>query len=62
MHDSSFAALAKALSDAEPQILDELIKCQGSPVDIGGYFKQDPVKCEAAMRPSATFNALIDHP
>ena len=24
-------------------------------------YKQDPAKCEAAMRPSATFNALIDN-
>ena len=33
---------------------------QGKPVDIGGYYHPDPAKCAAAMRPSATFNAVID--
>lgn len=27
---------------------------------IGGYYKPDPIKAELAMRPSATFNAIID--
>jgi len=29
-------------------------------VDIGGYYVLDPVKAEAVMRPSATFNAALD--
>ena len=33
---------------------------QGSPVDIGGYYFPDETKVIAAMRPSATFNAIID--
>ena len=33
---------------------------QGSPVDLGGYYKPDADKASAAMRPSATLNAIID--
>ncbi|HBU01282.1 MAG TPA: hypothetical protein DEB20_01740, partial [Acidimicrobiaceae bacterium] len=32
----------------------------GKPVDIGGYYMPDDAKVIAAMRPSATFNAIID--
>ena len=38
----------------------EMIDCQGSPVEVGGYFKVDPAKAAKAMRPSATLNAIID--
>ena len=41
--------------------MKDLIECQGPPVDIGGYYRPDPVKAEAAMRPSKAFNALIDN-
>ena len=33
---------------------------QGRPVEIGGYYHADLAKIRAAMRPSATFNAVID--
>ncbi|MEP5729664.1 MAG: NADP-dependent isocitrate dehydrogenase [Sulfitobacter sp.] len=55
-----FAPLAKALSEKADTILSEIKAGAGSPVDLGGYFKTDPAKTAAAMRPSATFNALID--
>ncbi|HWM16697.1 MAG TPA: NADP-dependent isocitrate dehydrogenase, partial [Microbacterium sp.] len=45
---------------SEKQIVDELIAVQGSPVDIGGYYRPDPQRVEAVMRPSATFNQIID--
>jgi isocitrate dehydrogenase len=32
---------------------------QGEPVDIGGYYRPDPERAAAAMRPSATLNALL---
>ena len=60
-HDPSFKGLSEALSANEAKIVKELEDVQGVPVDIGGYYKQDPAKCEKAMRPSATFNALIDN-
>eukprot|EP00951_Prasinocladus_malaysianus_P049854 scaffold674291_cov43-Prasinocladus_malaysianus.AAC.1 len=58
--DATFAGLAKGLAENEEQILKELIACQGHPVDIGGYYKPDPLKTAAAMRPSQVFNMLID--
>jgi isocitrate dehydrogenase len=58
--DPSFADLAKSLAENEEKIAQELIDCQGSPVDIGGYFKPDPEKVMVAMRPSATLNAILD--
>ncbi|MDK3075754.1 NADP-dependent isocitrate dehydrogenase [Sedimentitalea sp. JM2-8] len=54
-----FAPVAKALADGEAAITAELAAAQGKPVDIGGYYKADPVKLEAVMRPSATLNAII---
>ncbi|MDA0711906.1 MAG: NADP-dependent isocitrate dehydrogenase [bacterium] len=54
-----FAGLAKQLEENEPRIIEELNAAQGHPVDIGGYYHPDPVKTEAAMRPSATFNAIL---
>ncbi len=57
---STFTSIHKALSDSEQVIADELLKAQGSKVDIGGYFYPDPVKTAAAMRPSPAFNQIID--
>ena len=58
-HDSEFEGLAKDLADNETKIIDDLIQCQGTPIDIGGYYKPDPVKTEKAMRPSETFNNIL---
>jgi isocitrate dehydrogenase len=55
-----FVPVAKALAENEEKIVAELLAAQGSPVDIGGYFNPDEAKTEAAMRPSATFNAIVD--
>jgi len=59
--DAAWAPLAKALKDNEEQIVKELIDCQGPAVDVGGYYKVDPVKADAAMRPSKKFNDLMDN-
>ncbi len=55
-----FTGVAKELRDNEAKIIDELNAAQGSPVDIGGYFRPDFDKVSSAMRPSATLNAIID--
>jgi isocitrate dehydrogenase len=55
-----FAPVAKALADNEKTITGELLAVQGHPVDIGGYFMADPEKIIVAMRPSATFNKVLD--
>jgi isocitrate dehydrogenase len=56
-----FTKIAKQLADNAAKIDQELIDCQGQPVDIGGYFRPDPVMADKAMRPSATLNAIIDN-
>ena len=55
-----FAKVAGALADNEQQIVEELLSCQGSAVDFGGYYHPDPKLVESVMRPSATLNAIID--
>ena len=55
-----FSRVAKELADNEAKIVDELNAAQGRPVDIGGYYHPDPEKVARAMRPSATFNAILD--
>ncbi|MEU9196102.1 NADP-dependent isocitrate dehydrogenase [Streptomyces hundungensis] len=55
----AFSALAKTLSEQESTIVDELVAVQGSPVDIGGYYRPDPAKASAVMRPSKTLNQAI---
>ncbi|MEY2854954.1 MAG: Isocitrate dehydrogenase, partial [Pseudomonadota bacterium] len=55
-----FEPVAAKLTQDEAKIVAELNTVQGCPVDIGGYFHPDTGKCAAAMRPSPTFNAVID--
>ena len=55
-----FAKLAQQLEANETTIIDELNAAQGPPVDMGGYYLPDIEKITAAMRPSATFNAILD--
>ncbi len=54
-----FAPLAKALTDNEKTIVDELAAVQGKPADIGGYYRPDFTKLDKIMRPSATLNAAL---
>jgi isocitrate dehydrogenase len=56
---AAFAALAETLSNQEQTITAELIAVQGSPADIGGYYRPDDAKASAVMRPSATLNAAL---
>jgi isocitrate dehydrogenase len=55
-----FAPIAAALRGSEAEIVEQLDGVQGGPVDIDGYYFPDPAKVAAAMRPSATLNAVID--
>jgi isocitrate dehydrogenase len=57
---SRFIPVAQALETQEGRINEELIGAQGHPVDMGGYYHPDAAKTGAAMRPSATLNAIID--
>jgi isocitrate dehydrogenase len=55
-----FAEVAQKLAENEEKIIGELNGAQGQPADIGGYYRPDHVKTAAAMRPSTTFNAIVD--
>ncbi|EDZ62704.1 Isocitrate dehydrogenase NADP-dependent [Sulfurimonas gotlandica GD1] len=57
---AKFAPVAKALIENENTIIAELLAAEGKAQDIGGYFHPDDAKAEAAMRPSATLNAIIN--
>jgi len=56
---AAFADLAARLDAAEETILAELAAAQGASVDLGGYYRPDAAKTEAAMRPSSTFTAAL---
>jgi isocitrate dehydrogenase len=56
---AKFKPLAETLAKNETKTNAELIAAQGKPVDIGGYYRPDPAKASAAMRPSATLNAAL---
>ncbi len=55
-----FANLAKSLSEKEDAVISELAEVQGNSVDIGGYYYPDREKTTAVMRPSKTFNAVLE--
>ena len=55
----AFAPLADKLSELQDQIAEELIAVQGSPADVGGYFRLDAAKAAEVMRPSKTFNEAL---
>ena len=55
-----FAPLAKSLAENETRIVAELNGVQGKPVDIGGYYAPNTDLATKAMRPSQTFNAVLE--
>merc|ERR1712127_158234 len=57
---AQFGPIAAALTENEAKISQELIDCQGPAVDFGGYFKPNDELAFKAMRPSETFNGIID--
>jgi len=58
--DPAYAALAEELENNRSAIVSELKASQGKPVDIGGYYKMDEALASQAMRPSPTWNKIID--
>ena len=58
---AKFAPLATALRENEEQIVKELLASEGKAQDIGGYYLPNPAKVQAAMRPSNTFNEILNH-
>jgi isocitrate dehydrogenase len=56
---AAFGELAKALRSNEDTINAELLAVQGSPADIGGYYRPDADRAGAVMRPSKTLNETL---
>jgi isocitrate dehydrogenase len=56
---AAFAPFANTLAEKQETISAELLAVQGHPADIGGYYRPEPGKAAAVMRPSATFNAVL---
>jgi isocitrate dehydrogenase len=56
---AAFSGVAEALTSNEDAIVAELLGVQGSPVDIGGYYRPDAAKAQAVMRPSAKLNEVV---
>ena len=56
----SFEPCFAALSDNEATIIDELNSAQGPAMNIGGYYQPDEALASKAMRPSKTFNQIIE--
>ena len=57
---SRFSTIASQLAENESVITAELLANQGDSVNLGGYYRPDPDLSKQAMRPSKTFNAIID--
>ncbi len=55
-----FSALAQQLVAKHDTILAEIHATRGKPVDLGGYYQPDQAKVTAAMRPSQTFNRILE--
>jgi isocitrate dehydrogenase len=58
--EAIFAPIAQQLREKEDQIVRELLAAQGKPADIKGYFRAPEARLFEVMRPSETFNAIID--
>ena len=57
---AQFAPVAENLAKNEEAIVKEMNEIQGKPVDIKGYYFADDSLAKSVMRPSQTFNQVID--
>lgn len=57
---AKFTSIAKYLAENEAKIVQELLAVQGKPADIGGYYLPELSKLDAVMRPSTTFNKVVE--
>jgi isocitrate dehydrogenase len=55
----AFGSIASQLRENEERITGELLEVQGSPVDLGGYYRPRDEKAEPVMRPSQTLNGIL---
>lgn len=57
---NKFSPIATELITNENKINSELLSAQGKAQNIGGYYQPNPTLTSQAMRPSATFNSILD--
>jgi isocitrate dehydrogenase len=57
---SVFESISAELNANEQRILDELKSAQSNSVELNGYYVEDTVIASGVMRPSETFNRVID--
>jgi isocitrate dehydrogenase len=57
--DPTYKPIFDALSEGRHDIVEEFKECQGSPVDLGGYYLFDQEKTSRAMQPSKTLNKIL---
>ncbi|GAA1856380.1 NADP-dependent isocitrate dehydrogenase [Paeniglutamicibacter psychrophenolicus] len=57
---AAFKAVSEALGGNEEAIVAELAAVQGTPVDLGGYYRPVEEKVADIMRPSATLNTALE--
>ncbi|ALJ03638.1 isocitrate dehydrogenase [Pseudalgibacter alginicilyticus] len=55
-----FTSIAQKLTENESTIVNELNSIQGKPVNIGGYYEPNEALVNQVMRPSKTFNAILE--
>ncbi|RCT54478.1 NADP-dependent isocitrate dehydrogenase [Winogradskyella sp. KYW1333] len=56
---SEFKSIYNDLLKFESNIVEELINCQGIPVDIDGYYYPDEALTDKAMQPSEKLNSIL---
>lgn len=55
-----FTPIAERLTNSTEEILKQLNDAQGAAVNIGGYYLPDSKLISEAMRPSSTFNTILE--
>jgi isocitrate dehydrogenase len=55
-----FSKLHQSLSENESKIIEEMLASEGKSVDLGGYYYPTAEKVSKAMRPSKTFNDILE--
>ena len=55
----TFEKIAQQLTENEDRINEELLSVQGSPVELGGYYRPQDDQAESVMRPSPTLNGIL---
>jgi isocitrate dehydrogenase len=56
-----FSRLKSELQQNHDLIIDEINSARNRALDIGGYYKPENTKVARAMRPSSTFNQILDN-